>query len=135
MLSSICCSNPLGKKVRTSRLISVSKQRSFELRTKLDEAKKKRSRLIELIHQLNSFRDYSKLQGVDADSLAGALALLEQKICTEVMEESKELADLCNELHLEVKDKRKDVMDLLAEVLIVKPQQNSVKEKQSTDPA
>ncbi len=118
------CSSPIGKKTRIYRLVSTSDQRNIQLRKKLEEARKKRSRLIELIHQISSFRDYNKLQGVDDGSIASALTSLENKVCTEVEVESKELADICDELHVEVKDKRKDVIDLLAKILVVSTEED-----------
>lgn len=69
------------------------------------------------MEELNRFKDI-QLTDMETESIVGAVSSLKHKVCAEVAEEAKELADISKQLQGEVLEKRQRVMQLLADLLL-----------------
>ena len=84
---------------------------------RLDLAKKKSSRVIQLMEELNRFKDI-QLSDIETDNIVNAVGSLKRKVCAEVGQEARELADISKQLQTEVLEKRQHVMQLLTDLLL-----------------
>ena len=77
------------------------------------------------MEELNRFKDI-QLNDMETDSIISAVSALKRKVCAEVAQEAKELADISKQLQGEVLEKRRHVMQLLSDLLLdtTIPQEN-----------
>lgn len=69
------------------------------------------------MQELNQFKDI-QLSDMETDSIISAVNALKHKVCAEVAQEARELAEISKHLQTGVLEKRKHVLKLLADLLL-----------------